>query len=104
MLASCPVRASALRIGAGPALAAAALCFCALFFSGGFAVAPLVWIGGAAAPLAALLSGGAPLGPLPAAPARGPPGGLSLAPFSRALWVGGVAGAAPLPASCGGSP
>src|SRR5215831_2296830 len=56
MLASRPVRAAALRFGGnGPALAAAAICFCALFFSAGFSDAPLVWIGGAALLATALL-------------------------------------------------
>lgn len=37
-----------------PAAGAAAVCFCALFFSGGDSIAPLVWIGAAALLLAAL--------------------------------------------------
>src|SRR5690349_6206684 len=52
MLASPAVRAAGERVGE---LAAAALVFCALFFSGGHADAPLVWIGGLALVLAALL-------------------------------------------------
>jgi O-Antigen ligase len=55
MLASAPVRAAALRAGdLGPAAGAAAVAFCALFFGGGSALAPLVWIGGATLLLAAL--------------------------------------------------
>jgi hypothetical protein len=38
-----------------PAAGAAAVCFCALFFGGADSIAPLVWIGGAALVLAALL-------------------------------------------------
>ena len=58
MLPSSPVRTAGER-WAGPGLAgaaAAAVCFCALFFSGGDAEAPLVWIGGLALLLAACLA------------------------------------------------
>jgi hypothetical protein len=49
MLASRPVRLAGERVGAPvPALAAAVLAFCALFFAGGLSNAPLVWIGGLA--------------------------------------------------------
>src|SRR5260221_1744255 len=88
MLASCPVRASALRIGAAPALAAAALCFCALFFSGGFAVAPLVWIGGLALVLAALLAAAALLGLVPAPRLDAPAAAFLVCIFALAVWVG----------------
>jgi O-Antigen ligase len=56
MLASPPVRAAGERVG-GPlsAAAAAAICFCALFFSGGQSNDPLVWIGGLALVAAAAL-------------------------------------------------
>ncbi|HET6944394.1 MAG TPA: O-antigen ligase family protein [Gaiellaceae bacterium] len=46
------MRAAGERVGE---LAAAVLAFCALFFAGGHATAPLVWIGGLALVLAALL-------------------------------------------------
>jgi hypothetical protein len=49
-----------------PALAAAALCFCALFLAGGPDETRLVWIGGAALALAALTAAGGLLGALPA--------------------------------------
>ena len=52
MLASPPVRAAGERVGG---LAAAAICFCALFFGGGDSNAPIVWIGGLALVLAAAL-------------------------------------------------
>jgi O-antigen ligase/polysaccharide polymerase Wzy-like membrane protein len=56
MLASPPVRAAGQRVDElAPPLAAAAVCACALFFSGGDARAPLVWIGGLALLGAALL-------------------------------------------------
>src|SRR3954447_3320789 len=49
MLASRPVRLAGERVEAPlPALAAAVLAFCALFFGGGLSDAPLVWIGGLA--------------------------------------------------------
>ena len=50
---------------AAPALAAAALCFCALFLAGGSDETRLVWIGGAALVLAALTAAGGLLGALP---------------------------------------
>src|SRR5438874_776394 len=52
MLASPAVRAAGERVGG---LAAAGVCFCALFFGGGHSNAPLVWIGGLALVLSALL-------------------------------------------------
>lgn len=52
MLASPPVRPAGERVGG---LAAAAICFCAIFFGGGQSKAPLVWIGGCALVLAAAL-------------------------------------------------
>ncbi|HVP75533.1 MAG TPA: O-antigen ligase family protein [Gaiellaceae bacterium] len=62
------MRAAGERL-AGPgsvgAAAAAAVCFCAVFFSGGDAEAPLVWIGALALLLAACLAGAAFLGVLP---------------------------------------
>src|ERR1035437_7619252 len=94
MLASSPVRAAAEpyagltpRNAAIP-VAAGALSFCALFFSGGFDDAPLVWIGGLALVLAAALAAAALVGPLPAPRLDGPPavflGGL----FGLAVWAG----------------
>src|SRR3954463_6411903 len=69
MLASPPVRLAGERVEAPlPALAAAVLAFCALFFGGGLSDAPLVWIGGPARPLSA-----AP--PLLPSPPRGPGAG-----------------------------
>src|SRR4051794_9502933 len=56
MLASRPVRLAGERVEAPlPALAAAVLAFCALFFGGGLSDAPLVWIGGLALVAAAAL-------------------------------------------------
>jgi hypothetical protein len=58
MLASPAVRAAAFRVGdVGPVAGAAAVVFCALFFGGGSASAPLVWIGGTALVLTALALG-----------------------------------------------
>ena len=78
MLASPAVRAAGERVGG---LAAAAVCFCALFFGGGPSNAPLVWIGGGALVLAALLL---------AFPARlDPPAALFLcALVALAVWCG----------------
>ena len=75
MLASRPVRAAGERfVALGPAAAAAVACFCALFFGGGPADAPLVWIGGLALLFAATAAAAVLLGALPAprldAPAR----------------------------------
>jgi O-Antigen ligase len=62
MLASPPVRAAGEGLGGlAPALAAAAVSFCALFFGAGDSNAPLVWIGGLA-----LLAAAAALVELPA--------------------------------------
>ena len=56
MLASRPVRLAGERVeGLLPALVAAVLAFCALFFGGGLSSAPLVWIGGLALVGAAVL-------------------------------------------------
>ena len=91
MLASPPVHAVRERTGRGGLAAAAgtgALAFSALFFSGGFAIAPLVWIGGLALLLAALLAS-APLlrlapGPRLDAPAAAFAGCL----LGLVVWVG----------------
>lgn len=78
MLASPPVRAAGERGGGLPtAVAAAAVAFAALFFGGGDALSPLVWIGGAALVLAGILVLEPPL-----LDARG------------ALFLGGLAGLA----------
>jgi O-Antigen ligase len=50
---------------AAPTLAAGALCFCALFFSGGYDDTALVWIGGLALALAALAAAAGLTGLLP---------------------------------------
>jgi hypothetical protein len=77
------VRAAGERVGGtGPALAAAALCFCALFFAGGFSDAPLVWIGAVSLVLAAA---GAVLAP----PRLDVPGLVFLGClFGLAAWTG----------------
>jgi hypothetical protein len=82
MLASPPVRAAGQRFGGpGPALAAAAVSFCAVFFGGGHSNAPLVWIGGLALVLAAAL--------LLYAPRPGAPAALFLGSlFGLTVWVG----------------
>src|SRR5437868_12931236 len=94
MLASPPVRAARLRIAGlpsragAPVLAAGVLCFCAVFFSGGFAVAPLVWIGGSALLLAALVAAAALLGVLPAPRLDAPAAAFLSCLFGLAVWVG----------------
>jgi len=82
MLASPPVRAAGERFGGlAPALAAAVVSFCALFFGGGHSNAPLVWIGGLALVLAAAL--------LLHAPRLDGPGALLLGSlFGLTVWVG----------------
>ena len=78
MLASPAVRAAGERVGE---LAAAALAFCALFFADGHANAPLVWIGGLALLLAAVL--------LAYPPRLDRPTGLFLGGlFGLAVWAG----------------
>jgi O-antigen ligase len=64
-----------------PGLAAAAVSFCALFFGGGHSNAPLVWIGGVALVLAAVLLAWAPRLDGPAALLLGSLAGLT-------VWVG----------------
>jgi len=82
MLASPPVRAAGQRFeGLAPGLAAAALSFCAVFFGGGHTNAPLVWIGGLALVLAAVLLVRAPRLDAPAALFLGSLAGLT-------VWVG----------------
>ena len=94
MLASLPVRAAGEpdtvltpQAAAIPALAGA-LAFCALFFGGGFADAPLVWIGGLALVLASALAGAALVGLLPA-PRLDPPAAIFLGCLlGLAVWTG----------------
>jgi len=94
MLASSPVRAAGQRFAgipprlAVPVAAAAALSFCALFFSGGFDVATLVWIGGLTLVLAALVGGAMLVRVLPA-PRLDRPGWAFLGClFGLAVWAG----------------
>ena len=80
MLASPPVRTAGERVaGLWPALGAAGICFCALFFGAGSSDAPLVWIGGLALLLAAVA--GTPALDRPAAL-------LAWSLFGLALWAG----------------
>jgi tetratricopeptide (TPR) repeat protein len=73
---------------AAPTLAAAALCFSALFFSGGFDDTALVWIGGLALGLAALVAAAALVGALPA-PTLDPWAATFLGClFGLAVWAG----------------
>src|SRR4051794_30827229 len=82
MLASPPVRAAGERVGGLlPAAAAAGICFCAVFFSGGQSNDPLVWIGGLALVAAALLLA-SPVG------LDGPARLLLGALFGLAVWAG----------------
>src|SRR5213076_1402680 len=92
MLASTLVRAAGERWtpsrAAAPAVAAAVLCFCAVYFSGGTADAPLVWIGGLTLLGAALAVAAALVGALtvtaPGAPAVAYVGCL----LALAVWAG----------------
>jgi O-Antigen ligase len=91
MLASASVRTLAERrptSGTAVGSAAAAVCFSALFFAGGSALAPLVWIGGLAIGLAALVAAAAVAGVLPA-PSLDRSGAAFLGClFGLAVWVG----------------
>src|SRR5437588_8502361 len=93
MLASAPVRAAGERAGGlgpslGPAVGAAAVCFCAVFFGGGLTAATLAWIGGLALLLAALLAAAALLGVIPA-PRLDAPAAVYLGSlFGLAVWCG----------------
>jgi hypothetical protein len=89
MLASPPVRSAGERAGGfGPVLGAAAVCFCALFFGGGLSAVTLVWIGGLALVLAALLAAAALSGVLPAPRLDGPAAVFCGSLFGLALWCG----------------
>ena len=69
-----------------PALGAAAVAFCAVFFGGGDAIAPLVWIGGLALVLAALLLVRPPTFTRPSALFAGSLAALALWCGLTALW------------------
>src|SRR4051794_9155532 len=85
MLASASVHSARERLAA-PA-AAAGLCFSALFFSGGFSDAPLVWVGGLALLAAGLLAAAALAG-LSAAPRVGGAGAAFLGCLGGlAVWI-----------------
>ncbi|HEY8703280.1 MAG TPA: O-antigen ligase family protein [Gaiellaceae bacterium] len=73
---------------AAPSLAAAALCFYALFFSGGFDDTALVWIGGLALALAALTAAAAQIGPLPAPRVDARAAAFLGCLFGLAAWAG----------------
>jgi hypothetical protein len=73
---------------AAPTLAAAALCFGALFFSGGFDDTALVWIGGLALALAALTAAAAQVGPLPAPRVDARAAAFLGCLFGLAAWAG----------------
>ena len=94
MLPSWPVRSAAEPYaGLTPRNAAIAACagglsFCALFFSGGFAEAPLVWIGGLALVLAAVLAAAGLVGALPVARLGGPAAVFLGCLFGLAVWAG----------------
>jgi O-antigen ligase len=92
MLASSAVRAAGERFAGprpvGAAAAAAAICFCALFFSGGDAEAPLVWIGTLALLLAALLAAAAFMGVLPAPRFDAPAAAFLGCLLGLAVWTG----------------
>jgi O-Antigen ligase/Tetratricopeptide repeat len=92
MLASFAVRAAGERFAGpgsvGAAAAAAAVCFCALFFSGGDAEAPLVWIGTLALLLAAALAAAAFVGVLPAPRFDPPTAGFLGCLLGLAVWTG----------------
>src|SRR5256885_12397451 len=96
MLASPPVRAAVERAGSfWPPLGAAAVCFCAVFFGSGLSAVTLVWIGGLALLLAALLAAAALLGALPAPQLDGPGALFCGSPFRLPPWGrAGAAGAA----------
>ena len=75
-------------LGLAVAAASAVAAFCALFFSGGFADAPLVWIGALALGLAAVAAAAAAMRLTPA-PALDLPTGVFLGClFGLAVWMG----------------
>ena len=90
MLPSPPVRAAGERFaGPGPLLAApAAVCFSALFFSGGFDDTKLVWIGGLALGLAAVLAAAVLMRALPAPRVDGAAAAFIGCLLALAAWMG----------------
>src|SRR5439155_4878235 len=89
MLPSRPVRAAGERfVALGPAAAAAVACFCALFFGGGPADAPLVWIGGLALLFAATAAAAVLLGALPAPRLDAPASAFAGCLLALAVWAG----------------
>jgi hypothetical protein len=89
MLASPPVRSAGERAGGlGPVLGAAVVSICAIFFGGGLSAVTLVWIGGLALLLAALLAAAVLLGVLPAPLLDGPAALFGGSLFGLALWCG----------------
>jgi hypothetical protein len=86
MLASRSVHLAGDRLAAP--IAAAGLCFCALFFSGGFADAPLVWIGGLALLAAALAGALSLLGVVPAVRPSRPAAAFVGCLFGLTVWAG----------------
>jgi hypothetical protein len=89
MLASPPVRSAGERAGGfGPVLGAAVVSICAIFFGSGLSAVTLVWVGGLALLLAALLAAAALLGVLPAPLLDGPAALFCGSLFGLALWCG----------------
>jgi tetratricopeptide (TPR) repeat protein len=94
MLASPHVRAASERLRAlepriaAPTLAVAALCAAALCLGGGFDDTRLVWIGGAALVLAALVASAALLRALPAPVLDAPAAAFLACLFGLAAWAG----------------
>lgn len=94
MLPSAAVRPAGERFAglplrfAAPTLAAVALCFCALFLSGGFDDTSLVWIGGLALALAALTAAAALTRLLPAPRIDAPAAAFLGCLFGLAVWAG----------------
>ena len=91
MLASSAVPTAAEPVGGlGLAVAAASAvaAFCALFFSGGFADGPLVWVGALALGLAAVTAAAAALHVVPAPALDLPTGAFLGCLFGLAVWMG----------------
>ncbi len=91
MLASSAVPTAAEPVGGlGLAVAAASAvaAFCALFFSGGFADGPLVWVGALALGLAAVAAAAAALHVVPAPALDLPAGAFLGCLFGLAVWMG----------------
>jgi hypothetical protein len=86
MLASFSVRAAGQRLA--PGFAAAAACFYALFFGGGFSDDRLVWVGGLVLAVAALAGAAACLGALPAPRVDGPAAVFLGCLSGLAVWIG----------------